>query len=149
MGHLRLASGRHLDDKTLATLLGELILGSDVFRPLWTGRDVQERTHGTKRFRHPMVGELVLNFENFEVCGDVRQRLVAFSAAPGSAARRPGSAGHVDVRPDFEFGGVGGIATPAVSTMIEHRRTLNRGVRSQASAAGCRVEPGPSCSGLS
>ncbi|MFC7614974.1 helix-turn-helix transcriptional regulator [Actinokineospora soli] len=86
VGQLRLAAGRHADDEALATLLGELTMKSTVFRSLWAGRDVKQRTHGTKRFHHPLVGELPLRFENFDVCGENGQRLVTFTPEPASAA---------------------------------------------------------------
>ncbi|PWW59572.1 helix-turn-helix transcriptional regulator [Actinokineospora spheciospongiae] len=85
-GALRLAASRHPNDEALATLLGELTMKSEVFRTLWAGRDVKQRTHGTKRFRHPVVGELPLRFENFELPGETDQRLVTFSPEPASPA---------------------------------------------------------------
>jgi len=86
VGQLRLASGRHVDDEGIARLVGELAIGSETFRTLWAGRDVRERTHGQKRFHHPMVGELALRYENFELPGGSGQRLVMFSAPPTSPA---------------------------------------------------------------
>lgn len=86
VGGLRLAAGRYANDKALATLIGELTMKSEPFRTLWAGRDVKQRTHGVKRFRHPLVGELPLRFENFDVCGESTQRLVTFSAEPASPA---------------------------------------------------------------
>lgn len=82
VGTLRLAAGKHADDDSLAALIGELTVQSETFRTLWAGRDVRQRTHGTKRFRHPMAGELTLRFENFDLPGE--QRLVVFSPAPSS-----------------------------------------------------------------
>lgn len=87
VGALRLAAGRYSDDEALATLLGELTMRSEAFRNLWSGRDVRERTHGQKRFRHPLVGELTLRFENFDLPGVAGQRLVAFSADPAGPAQ--------------------------------------------------------------
>ncbi|MFI7600658.1 helix-turn-helix transcriptional regulator [Actinoplanes sp. NPDC049681] len=87
VGALRLAAGRYSDDEALATLLGELTMRSEAFRNLWAGRDVRERTHGQKRFRHPLVGELTLRFENFDLPGVAGQRLVAFSADPAGPAQ--------------------------------------------------------------
>jgi hypothetical protein len=74
---------RHGRDRALATLVGELTLGSAEFRDLWAGRDVRERTHRQKRFRHPVVGELTLAFENFDLPGGDGQRMVTFTALPG------------------------------------------------------------------
>ncbi|MGH3567955.1 MAG: helix-turn-helix transcriptional regulator [Pseudonocardia sp.] len=86
VGQLRLASGRHSDDEGLTQLIGELAIGSETFRALWAGRDVRERTHGEKRFRNPLVGELTLRFENFDLPGGGGQRLVTFSTPADSPA---------------------------------------------------------------
>jgi hypothetical protein len=41
----------------------------------WDDRTVQERTHGTKRVRHPEVGVLTVTYD-FLAVGDSGQRLV-------------------------------------------------------------------------
>lgn len=41
---------------------------------------------GTKRFRHPVVGELTLGYESMDVDGGGGQRLTAYTAEPGSPA---------------------------------------------------------------
>jgi transcriptional regulator with XRE-family HTH domain len=86
VGQLRLSSGRFPGDEGLTNLVGELAIGSDTFRSLWAGRDVRERTHGTKQLRHPLVGELRLHFENFELSGGSGQRLITLHAVDGRAA---------------------------------------------------------------
>jgi hypothetical protein len=40
-----------------------------------------------KRFHHPVVGELTLDFERVELTGDPGQRLTFYSAEPGSPSR--------------------------------------------------------------
>ncbi|WP_426502476.1 helix-turn-helix transcriptional regulator [Dactylosporangium sp. McL0621] len=87
VGQLRLVAGRHPHDEPLATLLGELTMRSEDFRTLWSRRDVRERTHGTKRFRHPAVGELTLRFENLDL-PSATQRVVMFFADPGTPAEQ-------------------------------------------------------------
>ncbi|MGX6607399.1 MmyB family transcriptional regulator [Micromonosporaceae bacterium Da 78-11] len=87
VGQLRLAAGRHAHDEVLAGLLEELTGRSEEFRTRWAERDVRERTHGVKRFRHPLVGELPLRFENLDLPGG-GQRLVVFSPAPGTPAEQ-------------------------------------------------------------
>jgi transcriptional regulator with XRE-family HTH domain len=84
VGQLRLVAARYATDQGLATLIGELTLRSETFRTLWSGRVVQQRTHGRKRFRHPVAGELTLRFENFELPDFSGQRLITFTAEPGS-----------------------------------------------------------------
>ncbi|MET9972759.1 hypothetical protein ABZZ80_44610, partial [Streptomyces sp. NPDC006356] len=51
---------------------------------LWARHDVRSRTVGTKRFTHPMVGELTLDFETFTVNSTPGQTLVVYHAEPGS-----------------------------------------------------------------
>ncbi|SEF56990.1 Helix-turn-helix domain-containing protein [Nonomuraea solani] len=82
VGQLRLATGRHPDDPALLSLIGELSVRSERFRVLWAGRVVKERTHGVKRFRHPVVGELTLRYETFDVPGGPGQRLSLLHPEP-------------------------------------------------------------------
>jgi hypothetical protein len=85
VGHLRLAAGKYPDDPRLASLIGELAMGSERFRRLWARADVRARTHGRKAFRHPLVGLLELHQENFALPGESGMELLVLSAAPGSA----------------------------------------------------------------
>ncbi|MFI6601249.1 helix-turn-helix transcriptional regulator [Nonomuraea sp. NPDC050536] len=85
VGQLRLAAGQYPGDRGLATLIGELSMGSEDFRRLWAARDVKMRTHGVKRFRHPLIGELELGYQHFEVAEAPGQRLITLLPEPGSA----------------------------------------------------------------
>ncbi|MEV7214460.1 helix-turn-helix transcriptional regulator [Kitasatospora cineracea] len=84
VGHLRLAAGKYPDDPRLASLVGELSMGSERFRRLWARADVRARTHGRKRYRHPLVGPLELHQENFALPDGSGVELLVLSAAPGS-----------------------------------------------------------------
>ncbi|WP_019067613.1 helix-turn-helix transcriptional regulator [Streptomyces hokutonensis] len=86
VGHLRLAAGKYPEDPRLASLIGELAMGSERFRRLWARADVRARTHGRKAYRHPMVGLLELHQENFALPGESGMELLVLSAAPGSPA---------------------------------------------------------------
>ncbi|MDX3385873.1 helix-turn-helix transcriptional regulator [Streptomyces niveiscabiei] len=86
VGHLRLAAGKYPDDPRLASLIGELSMGSERFRRLWARADVRARTHGRKAFHHPLVGLLELHQENFALPDESGMELIVLSAAPGSAA---------------------------------------------------------------
>ncbi|MGW6981950.1 helix-turn-helix transcriptional regulator [Streptomyces sp. NPDC054932] len=86
VGHLRLAAGKYPDDPRLASLIGELAMGSERFRRLWARADVRARTHGRKAYRHPLVGVLELHQENFALPGESGMELLVLSAAPGSSA---------------------------------------------------------------
>ncbi|MCX5397837.1 helix-turn-helix transcriptional regulator [Streptomyces sp. NBC_00102] len=86
VGHLRLAAGQYPEDPRLASLIGELAMGSDRFRRLWARADVRARTHGNKPYRHPLVGLLELHQENFALPDESGMELVVLSAAPGTPA---------------------------------------------------------------
>ncbi|MFF3739455.1 helix-turn-helix domain-containing protein [Streptomyces sp. NPDC002566] len=81
---LRMDAGCHPDDPRLSALVGELSVKSEDFRRLWATHDVKDKNFGVKRFRHPLVGELSLNFEGFRLMGDGEQSLVTYHAEPGS-----------------------------------------------------------------
>ncbi|SDS70046.1 Transcriptional regulator, contains XRE-family HTH domain [Streptomyces sp. TLI_053] len=88
VGVLRMAAGRRPHDPELVRLVGELSLGSDSFRKLWAGHHVHEKTHGPKRFRHPVVGDVALTYETFQVPGAAHHVLVVYTAPPGSPAEQ-------------------------------------------------------------
>jgi transcriptional regulator with XRE-family HTH domain len=83
---LRLETGRNPHDRALNELVGELTTGSILFAALWAGHDVRIHTTGTKRFHHPVAGDLSLQFETLHLPGDEGQTLFTFTAEPASAS---------------------------------------------------------------
>jgi hypothetical protein len=65
-------------------LIGELSMRSEPFRGWWAAQDVYVHRHGTKRFRHPAIGELELAFEALEMPGDEPLTVLTYSAEPGT-----------------------------------------------------------------
>lgn len=84
VSNLRMYAGQHPDDEQLSALVGELSVKNEEFRRLWAAHTVADKTHGVKKLRHPLVGELDLYFERLELPDDPAQFLVTFHAAPGS-----------------------------------------------------------------
>ncbi|SDD50264.1 helix-turn-helix domain-containing protein [Actinokineospora iranica] len=84
VGHLRMDAGRHPDDPRLAALVRELSLGSAEFREHWARHTVTSKSHGFKRFDHPVVGALTLSFETLHLPDDPEQYLTVYTAVPGS-----------------------------------------------------------------
>lgn len=84
VGYLRLAAADDPDDPRLAELVGELSLRSPQFARWWASHKVREKGRGIKRIRHPLVGEVEVTYETFRVEADPDQRLVIYTAAPGS-----------------------------------------------------------------
>ncbi len=81
---MRTEAGRDPNDKGLQDLVGELSTRSDVFRQLWGSHDVRTHGSGTKRFKHPVVGELTLAYEELIITADPGCVLMIYSAEPGS-----------------------------------------------------------------
>ncbi|MFH8788157.1 helix-turn-helix transcriptional regulator [Streptomyces roseoverticillatus] len=111
VGHLRLAAGKYPEDPRLASLIGELAMGSERFRRLWARADVRARTHGRKAYRHPLVGLLELHGENFALPDESSMELLVLSAAPGSPAAD-------GLRLLAALGADGGDARPAVNAQV-------------------------------
>ncbi|MEU1722778.1 helix-turn-helix transcriptional regulator [Nonomuraea sp. NPDC005692] len=81
---LRLEAGRHPEDRRLADLVGELTLRSPEFSSWWNDHRVLRRTHGTKHYHHPLVGELHFHYESLQPPGDPDQTLCVYNVEPGS-----------------------------------------------------------------
>ncbi|MCX4857401.1 helix-turn-helix transcriptional regulator [Streptomyces canus] len=84
VSYLRMDAGCHPDDPRLSALVGELSVKSEEFRRLWATHDVKEKNFGVKQLRHPLVGELTLNFESFPLSDGSEQALITYHAEPGS-----------------------------------------------------------------
>jgi transcriptional regulator with XRE-family HTH domain len=83
---LRLEAGRNPHDKALIELIGELSTQSPLFRQRWASQDVRFHRSGQKRLRHPIVGQLDLNFEAMELPSEPGLQLNIYTAAAGSPA---------------------------------------------------------------
>jgi transcriptional regulator with XRE-family HTH domain len=81
---MRAEAGRDPHDKGLQDLVGELSLRSDAFRTLWAAHNVRTHGAGTKRFQHPIVGELVLAYEELAITAEPGNVLLIYTAEPGS-----------------------------------------------------------------
>jgi transcriptional regulator with XRE-family HTH domain len=87
VGNLRVEAGRDPYDRDLTDLVGELSMRSDDFRIRWAAHDVGEYRAGVQRFRHPLVGELTLNYEALALLADPGQVLVVYAAEAGSRSQ--------------------------------------------------------------
>lgn len=83
---LRLLSGRFADDPLLASLIGELTLKSPEFATMWAEHPVENCMSGAKQIRHPLIGELELDFEVLSMPDDSGHRLLTYTAPPASNA---------------------------------------------------------------
>lgn len=81
---LRYEAGKHPEDRRLADLVGELMIGCPEFSAWWNDHDVLRRTHGVKRYTHPVVGELEFAYEAFALPDDPDQSLCVYNVEPDS-----------------------------------------------------------------
>ncbi len=88
VGMLRTEAGRDPYDKRLSDLIGELSTRSEEFRQRWAAHHVKLHRRGVKRFRHPVVGDLTLDYESLDLPGDPGQRMLVYSAEPGSPSHQ-------------------------------------------------------------
>jgi transcriptional regulator with XRE-family HTH domain len=84
VGVMRTEAGRDPHDRALQDLVGELSTRSDVFRRLWADHNVRTHGAGTKRFHHPVVGELTLAYEELAITAEPGLVLLVYTAEPGS-----------------------------------------------------------------
>ncbi len=81
---LRGEAGRNPYDRRLSDLVGELSTRSERFRTLWAAHDVRYHRSGVKKLHHPVVGDIELTYEAFELPADPGLSLSTFTAEPGT-----------------------------------------------------------------
>jgi transcriptional regulator with XRE-family HTH domain len=84
VAHLRAATGHRPDDAELTALVNQLRAASPEFRRLWAARELRHKVDGRKELRHPVVGRITLDYVVTAAPMAAGQRLVAYTAAPGS-----------------------------------------------------------------
>ncbi len=88
VAHLRSEAGPSSHDRALTDLVGELSTRSEEFRRLWAAHNVRFHRTGTKRIRHPIVGEMELSFETMALSADAGLALNVYTAEPGSRSEQ-------------------------------------------------------------
>jgi transcriptional regulator with XRE-family HTH domain len=81
---LRLEAGRNCDDGSFCELIGELAVKSERFRAAWAAHNVIRRSHGSKRYQHPLVGGITIAYEALRPQGDTDQTLYVYTTEAGS-----------------------------------------------------------------
>ncbi|WP_229404276.1 helix-turn-helix transcriptional regulator [Micromonospora sp. NBRC 110038] len=85
IGMMRVAVAADPTHPRATAVVGELSIRSAEFRRLWARHDVRESVSGTKTFRVPEVGDIVLDWDTYPLPGDPGPVLLVFTAEPGSA----------------------------------------------------------------
>jgi transcriptional regulator with XRE-family HTH domain len=81
---LRMEAARDPDDPELAQLVGELSVQDPDFRSWWAEHYVDSSSYGTKRYHHPLVGDLTLDCDTWDSPDGSGQRLMVLTAEPGT-----------------------------------------------------------------
>ena len=85
VGVLQLEASAHPRDARIMALVEELRTRSPEFARWWTSPNPQGRTSGTKRFNHPVVGALHIDWEAFGVPDDPTQTLFVYTGTNSAA----------------------------------------------------------------
>ena len=81
---LRSEAGRDPYDRGLSDLVGELSTRSESFRTRWAAHNVRYHDTGSKRFRHPIAGDLDLTYETMQLSADEGLMMFVYTAEVGS-----------------------------------------------------------------
>lgn len=82
---LRAAYAKYPGEESIVALVGELLALSPRFAAMWATGDVEVRHPMVKRVDHPLTGPIEFECQVMHI-QDTDQRLIAYVAAPGSAA---------------------------------------------------------------
>jgi transcriptional regulator with XRE-family HTH domain len=86
--NLRLEAGSDPSDRATAELIADLRTSSPEFGRWWDEHRVNQRTHGSKRLRHPELGDLTVEYETLTLPGDSDTTLYVYSTEAGSPSAR-------------------------------------------------------------
>ncbi|MCX4431482.1 helix-turn-helix domain-containing protein [Streptomyces mirabilis] len=84
VAQLRLLAARCPGEPGLTALVGELSVADADFRQWWAGRHLAGLRVGAKKLRHPVVGDLTLDWDSLTCLADPTQQLVILTAEPGT-----------------------------------------------------------------
>jgi len=80
LARFRTAAARHPGDPDFGSLIERLHAGSAEVRAWCPRHDVAPLSSGTKRIRHPQLGELTFQHVVLQLADDPEQKIVTFSA---------------------------------------------------------------------
>jgi transcriptional regulator with XRE-family HTH domain len=86
LARFRAACARHPDDPRFAAMVADLSAASPQVRRWWPRHDVRSSAGGTKTLRHRRLGDLTLDHTVLQVAEAPEQKLVVYTAAPGTPA---------------------------------------------------------------
>jgi transcriptional regulator with XRE-family HTH domain len=84
VNNLRTEAGRDPYDRGISDLVGELSTRSEEFRVRWAKHNVRLHQTGTKRFHHPVVGDVEVGYETMPIPADPGLVLTVYSPEPAT-----------------------------------------------------------------
>jgi transcriptional regulator with XRE-family HTH domain len=84
VSYLRMDAARKPDDPRLAELVGDLSVRDAQFRQWWAGTTVATKRRGSRRYTHPIVGEIVLEWDALTSDAEPDQQIVVYVPETGS-----------------------------------------------------------------
>jgi transcriptional regulator with XRE-family HTH domain len=84
VSYIRMEAARKPDDPRLAELVGDLSIRDAQFRQWWAGTHVAVKRRGSRRYDHPVVGEITLEWDALTSDAEPDQQIIVFTPEPGS-----------------------------------------------------------------
>jgi transcriptional regulator with XRE-family HTH domain len=84
VSYIRMEAARKPDDPRLAELVGDLSIRDAQFRQWWAGTHVAVKRRGSRRYDHPVVGEITLEWDALTSDAEPDQQFIVFTPEPGS-----------------------------------------------------------------
>ena len=88
VSYIRMEAARKPDDPRLAELIGDLSIRDAQFRQWWAGTHVAVKRRGTRKYNHPVVGEIILDWDALTSDAEPDQQLIVYTADPGSRSEQ-------------------------------------------------------------
>jgi transcriptional regulator with XRE-family HTH domain len=88
VSYIRMEAARKPDDPRLAELVGDLSIRDAQFRQWWAGTHVAVKRRGTRRYNHPVVGEITLEWDALTSDAEPDQQLIVYTPEAGSRSEQ-------------------------------------------------------------
>lgn len=87
VGNLRIAVGRHPDDRDLAALIGELTMKSPEFVALWADHRITPCDAASYELHHPVIGALTVTQQTLSIARSPDQSLIVVTTVADSPSQ--------------------------------------------------------------
>ncbi len=85
---LRLQTSRYPNADELSSLVDRMLADSPFFRELWEQYEVIDKSHNDYLLHHPVVGDVILNFQAGRLPNEPGQALITFTPEPDTPSAK-------------------------------------------------------------